>query len=245
MRIIFILLMASFASFAQEVQLKDYQWSVSDISSRGISRQNFFDKIDRKFVKIGSSICSNRALMWAWDFKRKHDIDSAKIFLFYTKTTGEVGSKTWWYHVAPMVNEKGNLWVMDPGFPAKIKGPITKEEWLKAFAGSTRCKEIKVGENELIERMFRETAFPETTVYGTYDCYYRITPGTFWTPSTVAEQLLGRDERGRPVRTERQDFIVNELYQACVEATTSKITRALGGGVKECKELLGIASLDE
>lgn len=234
-----IVLTLSTLTFAQEINLSEYNWKMTDIAKKGFTKESLFTKMDRKEIKLGSSICSNRALLWAHDFKRFYDIDSAKIFLFYTKMTGEIGRKTWWYHVAPVVNEKGNLWVLDAGFPSKIKGPKVSTEWLHAFSGSTNCKEIKAGENDLIERMFRMATFPERTAYGTYDCYYRIVPGPFWTPASVAKNLLGVNERGQPVRFERDEFDKEELYQACVEATASKIGRALGTSVERCKKLVG------
>jgi hypothetical protein len=77
-----------------------------------------------------------------------------KIFAFgnlRVRTPNSVrGVVGWWYHVAPMVNESGRLWVLDAGFPAKIKGAKTAKDWLFDFAGSRNCKEIKAGDNDLI-----------------------------------------------------------------------------------------------
>lgn len=234
-----IVLSLSTLSFAQEISLSEYNWKMTDISKKGFTKESLFSKMDRKVIKLNSSICSNRALLWAHDFKRFYDIDSAKIFLFFTKVTGEMGRKTWWYHVAPMVNERGHLWVLDAGFPSKIPGPKKSADWLNSFAGSTNCKEIKSGENDLIERMFYMSTFPERTSYGKYNCYYRIVPGPFWTPASVAKNLLGVNERGEPVRFERDEFDKEELYQSCLEATASKIGRALGTSVERCKKLVG------
>lgn len=233
--VLFTSLIISSLVVAAPVKLDEYNWNLTDIQSKGFSRQSFFDQIDRNFVKVGSSICSNRALMWAYDFKRKHDVDSAKIFLFYTSRTGEIGNKTWWYHVAPMVNENGNLWVVDAGFPGSIRGPQTKEEWLQKFVGSTNCKAIKSADTDLIERMFWMQAYPERTSHGTFDCYYRIVPGTLWTPNSVAQNILGRDEDGRPVHYERHDFDRDELYQSCVEATAGRLGPVFGGTKEQCK----------
>ena len=230
------LLSVSTLTFAQDLKLPEYDFKLTDITTRGFTPESFFSKIDRSFVKLGSSICSNRALIWANNFKTQDKIDSAKIFLFYTKKTGEVGLKTWWYHVAPVVNVKGKQVVMDAGFPAKIKGPQTRDEWLHSFIGSTNCKEIKAKENELIERMFSSSVFPSTTEYGTFDCYYRVVPGPLWTPEQVAMDLLQADSNGRPVRFERSEINKNDLFQACIEATTTKFDRMFGGGKKQCEE---------
>lgn len=237
--LLLMLMVSSFHSSAHGMALEEYDWKLTDVTTKGFTKETLFTRMDRKFIKVNSSICSNRALMWSHDFKRHYSIDSAKIFLFYTKTTGEIGRKTWWYHVAPVINEKGALWVLDAGFPRKIKGPLETSKWLISFAGSKNCKEIRSGENELIERMFYSTPFPESTVYGRYDCYYRIVPGTYWTPATVAQNLLGRDINGRPVRHERQEMNRDELYQSCLEATTTKLEYVLGAGVEKCKKYTG------
>ena len=174
-----VCILSSGLTYAQELTLPEYNWKVTDISTKNMSKESIFNRMDTKLVKVSKSICSNRALMWVYDMKRNLNIDAAKIFLFYTKKTGEVGRKTWWYHVAPMVNDHGKLWVVDPGFPGFIEGPLAKEEWLHKFVGSDRCKEIKSGENELIERMFQGQVYPSHTSYGSYDCYYRVTPAGY------------------------------------------------------------------
>jgi hypothetical protein len=226
-------------AFSQAISLDDYKGSlITDIATKGISKEKLFSSMDRNFIKVGGSICSNRALMWLYDYKKKHDIDGAKIFLFYTKKTGEVGSKTWWYHVSPMVNENGKLWVMDAGFPSSIRKPLTQSEWLNKFIGSDKCKAIKGSETELIEKMFSGRVFPETTSYGTYDCYYKLTPAGYWTPASVAMSLLGVDESGTPVHYVRDEIKKSEVYTACTEAVTSGLGRIFGAGKKKCKEYI-------
>jgi hypothetical protein len=232
--------MGSYA-FAQEVTLSDFNnWKLTDIAAKGYKKEALFSKMNRDLIKVGASICSNRALVWAYDFKRNQNIDAGKLFLFYTKKTGEVGQTTWWYHVTPIINENGSIFAMDAGFPGNIKSPITPKEWLKKFSGSSNCKEIKSGENDLIERMFYGYIFPGTTSHGTYDCYYSMTPGGYWTPSSVAMGLLGIDENGKPVQYIRDEINHEEVYAACVEAVTGPIARVLGGGKKRCAKYLGM-----
>ncbi len=233
-------LLVSAAPALAQVTLPDYNWSVTDIAQKHIKREVLFTHMNRDFIDVGTSICSNRALMWVYDFKREHNIDAAKIFLFYTKKTGEVGRKTWWYHVAPVVNEADKLWVMDAGFPFSIRQPVTINDWLNFFVGSNRCKEIKAGENDLIERMFYGQVFPETTSYGTYDCYYKIAPAGYWTPASVAMNLLGVDSEGESVQLVRDEIDKDEVYSACLEATTSSLGRVLGSGKKKCKKYLDL-----
>ena len=236
--IIFIwLLSTAMISFA--LPLPDYLWNLTDVTSKKLSKEKTFKLLDRSFIKIHDSICSNRALMWSHDLKNQYQIDSGKIFLFFTKPEKET-LKTWWYHVAPVITENGKMWVIDPGFRGFIDGPLTTRDWLKKLAKSENCKEIKSHETELIELIFTSHTFPKETAYGQYDCYYKVTPHTFWTPKIVAENLLGKDRSGRPVRVDREIIVQDELYQACMEATTNKLEYALGTNKKVCKIYSGI-----
>ena len=236
-----LLLILTTSVFSQTINLKDFNnWNMTDITSKGVTKEKLFSNMNRDLIKMGDSICSNRAMVWVYDLKRKHDVDAGKIFLFYTKKSGNIGRKTWWYHVAPVVNEKGSIFVLDAGFSGQILGALSPKEWLKNFSGSTNCKEIQAGENDLIERMFTGYTFPESTAYGSYDCYYKYTPAGYWTPSSVAMGLLGVDEDGKPVQYARDEINTDEVYQACVEAVSTSIGRAFGSGPKKCSKYLGL-----
>lgn len=228
------------SALAQNIALTDFKnWELNDISKLGLKKEVLFTKMNRDLIKLGNSICSNRALVWANDFKRFNGVDAGKIFLFYTKKTGDVGQKTWWYHVAPAINESGSIWAMDAGFPGGINTPLKPKDWLKKFTGSENCKEIKANETDLVDKMFRGYVFPQKTDYGNFDCYYMVTPGGYWTPATVAMGLLGVDEDGTPIQYNRDEIDQNDVYAACVEAVTSPLGRVLGGGKKRCQEYLG------
>ena len=239
MKLAFGILLFSFQVVASDLRLKDFNWIMSDVARSGLQKEVLFSRMDRDFINTGSSICSNRALMWAHDFKENYNLNTAKVFLYYTKKKGEVSLKTWWYHVAPVINESGSLWVMDAGFSGFINKPLTVQEWLKKFADSTNCKEMNSSENELIELIFRGQTFPHRTSYGYYDCYYKVVPHTIWTPDIMAMNILGQDSEGTPVRVDRHEINREELYKACLEATTSKIGYALGKNKKECKAYSG------
>lgn len=240
MKMFLFLMLVSASVFAADIRLKDYNWTVDDIAVRGLTKERLFSSMDRDFIRTKDSICSNRAMMWVHDFKEKYDINTGKIFLFYTKKKGEISLKTWWYHVSPVINENGNLWVMDGGFPGWISQPLTKDQWLSKFANSTNCKEINASETDLVEHIFNGQVFPHQTRYGYHDCYYKFVPHTIWTPEVLATNLLGRDSDGRPARADRDIIEREELYQACLEATTSKIGYTLGTNKKECKEYAGL-----
>ena len=227
-------------SFAQDIPLPDYNWSTDDIAAKGLTKEALFKSMNRDLIKVGKSICSNRALLWLHDFKRNYNVDGSKLFLFYTGKTGDAGAKTWWYHVTPLIVEKGLEYTMDAGFSADIKSPLLINDWVKKFTGSTNCKEIKANETDLVDLMFRGHVFPETTKYGKFDCYYKKVPAGYWTPAHVAQNLLGVTEAGGPVTYERPEIDVDDVYSACKEAVTGPIGYALGGGAKKCKKYLGL-----
>lgn len=230
----------SSSAFAQDIYLNDYNYTVPDIARLGLTKERIFTSMERKFIKLGSSICSNRALIWAHNMKREQGVDSAKMFLFYSEKTGEAGDKVWWYHVTPLVNENGTLWALDAGFPSFVRKPLLPQEWLQKFAGSTNCKELKKGDDDLIEKMFTKRRFPSTTRHGTYDCYYRITSAPYWTPSTVAQNLLGVNRDGQAGNYDRSEIKESELMQACTEASTSSVGGIFSNAKKKCSEYLGI-----
>jgi hypothetical protein len=232
----FILLLVSFSALSQEIILSDYKWSLTEISELNLSKEKVFQEMDKSFIKIDSAICSNSAHMWANDLKRKYDIQSGKIFVFFTKKNSEDGLKTWWYHASTLINEHGTMWVLDGGYPYSIKGPLSIEGWFSFFAKTTTCKEIDSSEIELIELMFKGQVYPQTTKFGKNDCYYKITPHTIWTPTSLAESLLGRDENGRDVKVDWQEINKNELYQACLESTTTKLTYHLNSSKYHCRK---------
>ena len=194
--------------------------------------------MNRTVVRKEMSICSNRAQVWAYDYKRHHKIDTAKIFLFFTVKNSRFNGANWWYHVSPVVNEKSKLWVMDGGFPAKFNSPLLVDDWLKIFSRDQKCKEIRLGENDLIKNIYREKVFPTKTPYGEFGCYYIMAPAGYWTPNILAQHMLGYDQRGRPVRVERDFITKEETYQACLETSTNPIEYALRVGHRICSSYL-------
>ena len=231
------------ASWGTEIKLKDFNFSLPNIVNNGETSDSLFESMDREFVKTGSSICSNRAHMWANDFLRRSNIESGKIFMFYTPRNEDEARTMWWYHVAPLVNENGFLWVLDAGFPRSLQRPVTVSEWFESFSRSLTCKEIRKSEKDLVRLIFEGRVFPKVTNYGKHECYYIITPYSYWTPRQIAMNFLGEDEEGAPIKFSRDSIDAEDLYQACLEATTSKIGYALGSNVKKCQEYVSKQSL--
>ena len=54
--------LVSSSVFAQDILLEDFNYTVPDIARRGLTKETVFKGMERNFIKLGSSICSNRAL---------------------------------------------------------------------------------------------------------------------------------------------------------------------------------------
>ena len=90
--------------------------------------QDIFDSLNGKTKR--HSQCFNRAHIWSKSMWDNYRIKSMKIFIFYTKKFREEVSDKWWFHVAPMINVNGEMYVMDKEF---TRTPKTAEQWERIF----------------------------------------------------------------------------------------------------------------
>lgn len=229
------LLLTQISGHAQTTEPETYPYLMTDLASQGIDKNELFSKMETQTFSMSSSICSNRALIWAYDLKRFHQVDAQKIFLFFTEKTGLRGRMTWWYHVAPVVREGEELWVLDPAF-FKREQAITIPKWLKSFAGISQCREIRATDTELIKLMRSERVFPEAVPgYGKAYCYYHIAPAGLWTPGSVVDYLLGAPEnRGG----KGKEIDPGQLFAACIEAVANGLDRYSGRTQALCQDYL-------
>ena len=69
-------LITSLAVSAQPTELlKTTELKLTDIAKRGFKKEVLFSQMNRDLIKVRSSICSNRAMIWAYDFQRKQSIE--------------------------------------------------------------------------------------------------------------------------------------------------------------------------
>jgi hypothetical protein len=226
-----LLLLLSLSAFAtaEVLKLPDYEYELDDINLLNLSSEQVFKKLDRTLVRVHDSICSNRAHMWAWDFALEK-FNTGKVFLFFTQSSN---SENWWYHVAPIINEAGKVFVLDAGLPERIQTHLSLKNWLQKFQRNKKmCKEIRHSDVALVKEIQRKRTFPETTAAGTYDCYYILTPPGYWTPSQIAVDILNRNEFKSTGPDE------SEVFQACLEAVTSSLGYAMRRGHGKCTRFL-------
>lgn len=80
------------------------------------------------------SQCYNRAHIWSYESKNKFNLDSMKVFTFYTRKYIREYNFDWWFHVAPFTyvkaGEEIEERVLDPMF---AKGPLKTKDWTDIF----------------------------------------------------------------------------------------------------------------
>jgi hypothetical protein len=235
-----LLFVLSLPLAAQDFPLPDYHTALNDVESVGRRPHLLFRILDRETVNLYESICSNRAHLWTHQLKKRNVI-AGKIFVFYTDRTGMARDEDWWYHVAPVVNSRGQLYVLDAGFPGIIDSALRPERWFRKIVNHRNCRELTTADADLIPHMFTMSRMPKQSLAGVSDCYYRITPAAYWTPRTVALNMLGRDETGTPVDFERTDFVPDELMSACLESVSRGLEPGPESRRRVCQRFLGIA----
>lgn len=227
-------------SFSSSVTLPNFKWGLEDLAEKSVRKEVLFESMKESRVLLNDSICSNRAHVWAFDFYKKFNIAAGKIFLFYTSSNSQIDGINWWYHTAPIVNENSKVWIMDAGFPKRFNKPLAIQEWLKEFTKEDVCKEINFSDTDLIEYMFKQHVYPQKTQHGQYNCYYMLTPGGYWTPSAIAKNLTGHDRNGSPIQFSRDEMDIDEVYTACIEASSTPWGEMFGSAKRRCSNYVSI-----
>lgn len=220
--------------------IKDFNYQVSDVATLGMSKEVLFEKMERKMLNLETSICANRAHLWAYDFLRMGNIKTGKIFIFF-------GSSIWtdkdkhgyMYHVAPYIVENGNEYVMEASYN-DISKPMTVEEWIENETYSrvkgSDCVEITAADTDLTAFFYERKTLPEKRESGKQGarCYIRKVPGYYWFPASIAYHDLKKTLEGAKIDFDPKDFDKDDVKAACAEAASTKFGRLFGGGKDKC-----------
>ncbi len=243
MNLIFSVVMFFTLSFAEAAgEITDFDYHLTDLSSRGLRKEDLFAKMERSMLDLERSICANRAHLWAYDFFREYNINSGKIFIFF-------GSSIWtdkdkhgyMYHVAPYVLENGKEFVMEAGYPLEVKKPLTVNEWIEnetyGRVSASDCLEINSSDTDLTEYFYERINLPEKRSGGRQAarCYIRKVPAYYWFPASIALHDLRKDEEGNTIDFDPKTFDKQDVLEACIEAASTKFGRLFGGGRAKCK----------
>lgn len=80
------------------------------------------------------SQCFNRAMVWSYEWWRKHSLRSNKILIYFTRTYIRRYNFEWWFHIAPLVHVMDNGKVVERVMDVKYSsGPIELVKWANIF----------------------------------------------------------------------------------------------------------------
>ena len=211
-------------AFSANIPIEGYNYSVTDIKSKGLSAQALFDETNYLGMDLEHSVCANRAQVWSYDLHRKYGINPGTIFIFFGAKVWEGQKHSYWYHAGTYVVENGKELVLERSY-SDVTKPLTVVEWMdnemEGRVDASKCIELKKGADADLTADFYVHAFlPNYRDNGkhAYDCYYRKVPGYIPYPETVAELELGKDEDGNPIDLGLKTYDHDIVHNACVDA---------------------------
>ncbi len=78
--------------------------------------------------------CFNRAMVWTYEMRVKHNIYSKKIYIFFTRNYIRRYNFDWWFHVSPMVNMIVDGQIKERTLDKKYSsGPLEIQKWANIF----------------------------------------------------------------------------------------------------------------
>jgi len=145
------------------------------------------------------SQCFNRAHVWSYEWDHKHHIQTAKVWLFFTRKYIRRYRFDWWFHVAPTVYVKTPEGVKERVMDIKyLKGPATIKQWTDVFIRDrSNCP--------IISRYSDYSHNPESSL-----CYVQRSNPFYYQPVDLEKyELLGE---------EKTDWVQGDIAEAYREA---------------------------
>src|SRR5690606_29330817 len=91
-----------------------------------------YHKEARLYAK--DSQCFNRAMVWSYEWWKKHSLKSNKILIYWTRTYIRRYNFQWWFHIAPLLNVMDNGKVVERVMDIKYtRGPLSIQKWTDIF----------------------------------------------------------------------------------------------------------------
>jgi hypothetical protein len=152
------------------------------------------------------SQCFNRAIVWTYEWWRKHSLKSNKLLIFFTRTYIRRYNFEWWFHIAPYVHVIDEGKVVERMMDVKYtRGPIDFRRWTNIFTN-------------------RDPECPVITKFSDYadnpyigDCYIQRTNMYTYQPADL--QMY---EAWNYVKDK---FLMTEVKQAYLEAFDENISK--------------------
>jgi hypothetical protein len=155
------------------------------------------------------SQCFNRAMVWTYEWWRRHSLKSNKILIYFTRSFIRRYNFDWWFHIAPYVHVMENGVVVERVLDVKYAhGPLEFRKWTNLFTKrSPECPIV--------------TKFSDYADYPfTGDCFIQRTNMYTYQPAD-----LQMNEAWNYVK---EDFILDEVKQAYLEAFDEVASKSIG-----------------
>ena len=145
------------------------------------------------------SQCFNRAMVWSYEWWRKHSLKSKKMMIYFTRSYIRRYNFEWWFHIAPLVNVMNEGTVVERMMDIKYSsGPLEIRKWTNLFMkNDAECRIIT-----------KYSDFADNPYTG--ECYLQRTNMYTYQPADLQmEEAWGY---------KKENFIMNEVRGAYLEA---------------------------
>lgn len=188
------------------IQTEYFTYLPTTVSSMSVARQYFY----QARYNPKESQCFNRAMVWTYEWWRRHSLKSNKILIFFTRSYIRRYQFEWWFHISPYVHvmEEGKVVerVMDVKYTS---GPTSFRNWTNIFMNQNP-------ECPIIQKFSDYADHPYEG-----DCYLQRTSMYTYQPADL--QML--EAWGYT----KDDFNLTEVKQAYLEAMDEIVTINEGG----------------
>lgn len=161
-----------------------------------------YHKEARLYAK--DSQCFNRAMVWSYEWWKKHSLKSNKILIYWTRNYIRRYNFQWWFHIAPLLNVMDNGEVVERVMDIKYtKGPLTIQQWTNIFMRNKAVCQVITKYSEYAD-------YPYTG-----DCYIQRTNMYVLQPADLQmEEAWGY---------KKTHFIMDEVRASYLEAFNERI----------------------
>ena len=150
-----------------------------------LEKANEVFSLGRKDAKKVSQ-CFNRAHIWSYEWETKHNVQTSKVWLYFTRKYIRRYRFEWWFHVAPTVLVKIDNQIKERVMDLKyLKGPSTIKQWSDTFLRDR-------SDCPIIKKFSDYANFPESSM-----CYVQRSNPYFYQPVDLEKfEHLGEEKMG-------------------------------------------------
>lgn len=183
-------------NFAKALRFTEEQYHPTVLPSLDIAVDTF-NKGRKDSKRI--SQCFNRAHVWSYEWDHKYQIQTGKVWLYFTRKYIRRYRFEWWFHVAPTVLVKTPEGIKERVMDIKyLKGPSTVKQWTDVFIRDR-------SDCPVISRYSDYSHNPEASL-----CYVQRSNPFYYQPVDLEKYEL----RGE----EKTDWIPGDIAEAYKEA---------------------------